>query len=78
MIDEATKKFKIDTKNSYLIGDRTTDIQMGKNAGCTTILVKTGNAGNDGRFDARPDHACTSLLEACRLVVKLAGREVKA
>lgn len=71
MIDEAAKTFKIDIENSFAVGDRTADTQMGKNAGCTTINVRTGYAGKDEKYDAKADHECNDLLEACRLMIKL-------
>lgn len=43
MVLQAAKEFDIDLKNSYLIGDRLSDIMCGVNAGTKTILVLTGN-----------------------------------
>lgn len=71
MIEEAAKTFKIDTKNSYVVGDKTSDAQLGKNAGCTTILVSTGYGGKDGKHTIKADYNCSNLREACRLIVKL-------
>lgn len=71
MIDEAAKTFKIDVGSSYVVGDRSVDVQLGKNAGCTTILVKTGYGGKDGKYDAKADYECGSLLEACKLIIQL-------
>ena len=42
MILEAAKKFNIDLQHSIMIGDRTSDIEAGRAAGCRTILVLTG------------------------------------
>ena len=30
-------------KHSFMVGDSVTDIEAGKNAGCRTILVRTGH-----------------------------------
>lgn len=43
MINQAAEEFNIDVKNSYMIGDRESDIMAGVNAGTKTILVQTGN-----------------------------------
>jgi D-glycero-D-manno-heptose 1,7-bisphosphate phosphatase len=40
----AARDHGIDLKNSYLIGDRESDIMAGVNAGTKTILVQTGNS----------------------------------
>lgn len=41
MIFQAAKDFNIDLENSYIIGDTYRDVQAGKNAGLTTILVNS-------------------------------------
>ena len=40
MILSLAKKWEIDCKNSFLIGDGWRDIEAGKNAGCITILLE--------------------------------------
>ncbi|UCH93316.1 MAG: HAD family hydrolase, partial [Candidatus Aminicenantes bacterium] len=42
MILQAAKDFDINLSQSYMIGDDLIDIQVGKNAGCQTVLVLTG------------------------------------
>ncbi|MFC1900283.1 D-glycero-beta-D-manno-heptose 1,7-bisphosphate 7-phosphatase [Chloroflexota bacterium] len=42
MLLKAEKEQGIDLKESYIVGDKLTDIEAGKRAGCKTILVKTG------------------------------------
>lgn len=71
MIEQAAKTFKIDTKNSYVVGDKTSDAKLGKNAGCTTMLVSTGYGGKDGKHAIKADYNCSNLREACRLIAKL-------
>ncbi len=39
MLRQAAKKWDVDLKNSFLIGDNWRDIGAGENAGCTTILI---------------------------------------
>ena len=39
LILEATKKWNIDLKKSFMIGDRRKDIEAGKSAGCKTIFI---------------------------------------
>ncbi|MFX1328704.1 MAG: D-glycero-beta-D-manno-heptose 1,7-bisphosphate 7-phosphatase [Promethearchaeota archaeon] len=42
MILKAQLKYKIDLKNSYMVGDTIKDIQTGKAAKCKSVLVLTG------------------------------------
>ncbi|HJO93299.1 MAG TPA: HAD family hydrolase [Victivallales bacterium] len=43
LIFQAVKDFDIDLGESFLIGDKMSDINSAKNAGCFSILVKTGH-----------------------------------
>lgn len=37
---EASKKYNLDLKNSFMIGDKESDIECGINAGCKTIKIE--------------------------------------
>jgi histidinol-phosphate phosphatase family protein len=69
MIRRAVKRFNIDLKKSFVIGDSMRDIEMGRRAGVKTILVKTGEGGkNRNFFDTEPDYAAKNLKEAVRII----------
>ena len=67
----AQKEFNINLKESYLIGDKTSDILAGKRAGCKTILVKTGYGGKDKLFLVKPDFTAKDLFEAVTIINKV-------
>lgn len=69
MLKEAARKYHIDLADSWYIGDTTTDIQTGIHASMRTILVKTGEAGLDRKYDVRPDYVAENLLEAVSIVL---------
>jgi len=64
MIERAVRDLNVDLKQSWLIGDTTTDLQTAKNAGVKAILVRTGYAGKDNKHPAQPDYVCDTLAEA--------------
>ena len=67
MLFQAAQEFDIDLSNTFMIGDRETDVQAGINAGTKTILVKTA------RIPVISDAAtyqATNLLDAARYVVE--------
>ena len=65
MILNAQRDFNIKNLSlCYVVGDKTSDIKAGKLAGCKTILVKTGYAGDDGFNDAIPDCEAKDLYDA--------------
>lgn len=70
MLEEARKDFNIDFNQSYIIGDSTLDIKTGKNAGVKTILVKTGQAGNDKKYDVSADYIEKDLYSAVKRILR--------
>ena len=64
LVDKAIREFGIEPAESYMIGDKTSDIQTGINAGMQTILVRTGKAGKDGQFRVSADWIEDDLLGA--------------
>jgi D-glycero-D-manno-heptose 1,7-bisphosphate phosphatase len=69
MLERARDDLGIALRKSYLVGDAATDILAGLRAGCTTILVRTGYAGTDGKAVAEPDHTAADLAEAVELIL---------
>ena len=47
MILQAAQEYNIDLKKSFVVGDKLSDIEAGKNAGCQTILVLTGHGSDE-------------------------------
>ena len=66
---QSEKDFHINLKKSYMIGDQTADILAGEKAGCKTVLVNTGYAGKDGKYEAKPDFMAHNVLEAVELCI---------
>ena len=66
MLLEAAHKYSIDLKKSFMVGDRMSDVEAGKRAGCKSILV--GQAEADVA-SIEPDHRCENLLAACQWVL---------
>lgn len=68
MIRRAAKEFNIDLGESFLVGDKTSDILAGKRAGLKTILVRTGYAGADKQYVAVSDFIARNLFQAVSLI----------
>lgn len=63
---DAAEKYGIDLSQSWMIGDRVTDVQTGINAGTKTILVQTGAITEA----PEADFVAKDLLEAAQLIAK--------
>jgi D-glycero-D-manno-heptose 1,7-bisphosphate phosphatase len=64
MLVRAGEELDIDLRRSFMVGDRATDIEAGKRAGCMTVLVRTGYGAAELR-----DHA----IECAHVAADLAG-----
>lgn len=69
LVDRAVEAYNIDRSASYFVGDTTTDIQTGRNAGLRTVLLGTGQAGRDGNYDACPDLRAANLYDAALAIL---------
>lgn len=74
MIERARSDFPICMEDSWMIGDTTVDLQTAQNAGIRSILVRTGYAGRDDRWRARPDFEFSDLREAVEFVMEKVER----
>jgi histidinol-phosphate phosphatase family protein len=69
LIDQATIELNIDLTKSWLIGDSTSDIALAQRRGLRSILVRTGEAGRDNKYDATPDFVAYDLVDAVSLIL---------
>jgi len=65
MILQAASEHDIKLSDSFMIGDRKSDIVAGKKAGCKTVLVLTGvGAQQKSKYEFEPDFTYSNLFEA--------------
>jgi len=69
MLLRAAERFNIDLSRSWMIGDRSVDIEAGQRAGTKTIGVRTGYGLGDGKSGAAPDVVCDDLASAIERVL---------
>ena len=67
----AAQEFSIDLPGSFMIGDRSSDVQCGQNAGTRTVLVQTGaGAETLAKGDAKPDHVAADIGAAADWIIQ--------
>ncbi len=64
---DAAHNWDIDFLNSFMVGDRWTDIEAGRRAGCKTILV---NGSLKEAERSKPDFHAASLVEATEWILE--------
>jgi D-glycero-D-manno-heptose 1,7-bisphosphate phosphatase len=67
----AARDWEIDLASSFMIGDRWRDVEAGRRAGCTTILIDTPRAQE---LTTEPTVRVDSLLSAANWI---AGRSLR-
>lgn len=72
-IERAARELGVKPQESWVIGDSTADIEMGRRAGVRTILVRTGHGGRDRRYAARPDRITDGIPEAVQFILSHRG-----
>lgn len=77
MIIKARKRFNIDLKKSYTMGDKLTDVQLGHNAGIKGILVLTGFGTQQKNLIKKekinPDYIAKDFLYGVKWIIKNNG-----
>ena len=71
LIERAHKDLNVDMTNSFIIGDKTSDIETGRRAGIHTVLVRTGFKGEDNEYKVKPDVVADNLLEAAKRILEM-------
>ncbi len=76
MFQKAKEKYDFNTKGSFMIGDRYSDIGFGKNAGLKTILVRSGDGENEffqkrNETEYEPNFVVKDLAVAVKLIEEL-------
>ena len=66
MVLEAAADFDLDLAGSWLIGDKSADVECGRRAGVRTILVLTGYGAAQ---ECQPDFRAADVVEAIGIVL---------
>jgi histidinol-phosphate phosphatase family protein len=69
LIDQACRELGIGRQGSWMIGDTTSDVEVGHRAGLRTVLVRSGHAGSDFKYAIRPDYTAPDLEDAVEWIL---------
>ena len=75
MLRAARRRFRLDLRACYFIGDSTADILCARRAGCVPVLVRTGKGGRDGKHEAVPENTSRDMAAAARWILASGRRE---
>lgn len=69
MILQAQQEFNLDLSKCWMVGDTTTDIKTAENGGMRSVLVLTGEKGEDKKYSCRPNFVAPNLKSAINLIL---------
>lgn len=74
MIETAVSEHGFVPADSFMIGDKVVDIDLGRGVGATTILVRTGyGAEVERQGKANADHVVDTLVDAAEVIARALG-----
>ena len=72
MVEEAVCDFGIDLRKSFVIGDKSIDVETGYRTGCRTILLASEESpAREGEMAILPDHVAPNLCEAVKWLLEV-------
>lgn len=78
MARQAAQDFDADLSKSFVIGDNTVDIGLGKNIAAVTILVRTGyGAKIESAIEEKPDYIVQDIYEAACVIKEILEKETR-
>jgi D-glycero-D-manno-heptose 1,7-bisphosphate phosphatase len=70
MIESAMADFEIDVERSWIVGDKKSDVELGKNAGLQSALVLTGYGQiHQKMLEHTPDIITSDFGNAARIII---------
>ena len=76
MLIKAQHELNIDLKRSFMIGDKLTDIEAGRNARCKTIMVRTGYGAEELESnEIECDYVADDLYDAVQYILHLSREQ---
>lgn len=78
LVEQAAEKYGFNPQDSFVIGDKPCDIELGQRVGAITFLVRTGyGAEVAANQTVAPDYVVDDLLEAARIIERLIPLETR-
>ena len=78
LVEQAAEKYGFNPQDSFVIGDKPCDIELGQRVGAITFLVRTGYGAEVATNQTvAPDYVVDDLLEAARIIERLIPLETR-
>ena len=68
LVKNLARKYKVNLKRSFFVGDKIADVKTGKNAGCKTVLIRSRNKISAEDIECEPNLIANNLLQAAEWI----------
>jgi phosphoheptose isomerase len=75
LLRSAARELDFNPGESFVIGDKVCDIELGRRVGATTILVRTGYGEHFEKGSPQPDFAVNDLKEAAKVMKEIVEKD---
>jgi D-glycero-D-manno-heptose 1,7-bisphosphate phosphatase len=75
MIEQAAKDLHFDPQQSFVVGDKCSDVEMGQRVNAVTVLVRTGYGKQATLGPAKPDFVAENFVDAAAFIVS-SGKKI--
>ncbi|MFP4036478.1 MAG: D-glycero-alpha-D-manno-heptose-1,7-bisphosphate 7-phosphatase [Desulfobacteraceae bacterium] len=81
LVEKARRRFDVDMKRSFVVGDRCSDVELARRCGLTGVLVETGYGLGELEYvlparGLKPDHVASDLDAAVTWILERGGAVV--
>ena len=73
---DVLKKYNIDVKGSYVVGDHISDVLFAKNSGATGVYVLTGHGQEHLNELSKDTIVCKNLFHASKKILNLSSGKI--
>lgn len=78
LVEQASQKYGFNPQESFVIGDKPCDIELGQRVGAITFLVRTGYGAEVATSQTTaPDFVVDDLLQAAEIIERLIALETR-
>lgn len=74
LLERAAQELDFEPRSSFVIGDKLSDVELGKRVGATTFLVRTGYGAQASKEHGEiANHTVSDIAEAAQIILTLLG-----
>ena len=73
MLHQAVLELDVDLAQSFVVGDKLSDVEAGQRAGCQTVLLR--DLDREIKLDGSVDHVAPDLLAAAQWILRQTGNK---